>query len=228
MVSIAAQATLRLIGWTFLPDMGSRIALKLYRHARQHLLPQLGFKSVPPPPPKSIDDRAQQQTSFALVVLVYLMWNTAQSYANTQPSFYSLLDVRPNADDATLRTAFRNFARYNHPDIIGPQGEPRFIATREAFDALKSHTVRFAYDRFGPEVTKWANECETVTDYLHRGLLGSVGYYLFTSVAMLFYAVFGSSGFGAYVSLVNLCNLILINLPSLIVEKQSISRHDCR
>ena len=83
---------------------------------------------------------------------------------------------------------------------MGQSGEARFIAARDAFDTLKSSTRKFAYDRFGPDVIGWAADCTTVTDYLERGLMASCGFYIVSAVAMALYAIFGQSGFGAFVS----------------------------
>ena len=63
------------------------------------------------------------------------------------PNFYELLDVSPMADEAILKVAFRQFAKKNHPDRVGAQGETLFMEVRSAFDALKNPITRFAYDR---------------------------------------------------------------------------------
>ena len=63
------------------------------------------------------------------------------------PNYYEQLGVGPLADDSALKSAFRQFAKKNHPDRVGPQGEARFMEVRTAFDAIKNPTTRFAYDR---------------------------------------------------------------------------------
>jgi curved DNA-binding protein CbpA len=63
------------------------------------------------------------------------------------PNYYEILGVAPSADENALKLAFRQFAKRYHPDRVGPQGEALFITVRDAFEALKNPTVRFAYDR---------------------------------------------------------------------------------
>lgn len=65
------------------------------------------------------------------------------------PNLYETLGVYPTADDTALKTAFRQFAKKNHPDRVGPQGESLFMEVRDAYDALKNPITRFAYDRSG-------------------------------------------------------------------------------
>lgn len=191
---------LRMVGWSFLPDMGARMLLQFYRQLSVTLPPKFGFKASVPPPEGSPEHMKQKRISFSVVIFLYLLYTTAQSYTQAPPNFYALLDVSPAVDEPTLKTAFRNYARFNHPDRVGASGEARFIAARDAFDTLKSSTKRWAYDRFGPEVIGWEKECTSLGDYIERGLMASCGFYLVSAVAMVLYAIFGQSGFGAFVS----------------------------
>jgi DnaJ-class molecular chaperone len=65
------------------------------------------------------------------------------------PNFYEVLHVPPDVDENGLKLAFRQFARYNHPDRpgVGPEGQALFILVRDMYEALKNPVVRFAYDR---------------------------------------------------------------------------------
>ena len=58
--------------------------------------------------------------------------------------------MRPDADDNTLKIAFRHFAKRNHPDRpeVGEEGAELFRVVRDAFEALRDPVVRFAYDRY--------------------------------------------------------------------------------
>jgi hypothetical protein len=203
MLSPSAWAILRLLGWMFLPDLMARAAFRTYHKVRLWVIPIISPTTVlsPPPQPGSPAFIFQQQLAFAVVVLGYLAWTTIQAYATATPSLYHLLNVPFDADEATMKTAFRNFAKYNHPDRTGPKGEALFIAVRDAFDALKHPVKRFAYDRFGPDVLIWKG-VDTPRDYVMRGLMTSSGFYISTSFFLVLYAVFGASGVGAYVSFV--------------------------
>ncbi|KAG8809292.1 hypothetical protein FRC19_005325 [Serendipita sp. 401] len=198
MLSAGAETLLRMVGWTFLPDLGTRILLNTYRNLQVTLPPRLGMKPSHPPPINTPAYRIQQRISFSIVILIYLVYTSAQAYLQAPPNFYQSLSVSPGVDEGTLKAAFRAFARFNHPDKVGPSGEARFIEARNAFDTLKDSTKRFAYDRFGPDVLSWASECTTMGDYIERGLMASCGFYIVTAVAMVLYAIFGQSGFGAF------------------------------
>jgi len=201
MLSAGLETLLRMIGWFFLPGLGARTLLNIYRQLCIILPPKFGYKPRIPPPEKSPEHIKQQRASFALVILLYLLYTTVQSYLQAPPNFYALLSVSPTVDESTLKSAFRNYARVNHPDRVGVQGEQKFIEARDAYDVLKSEIRRWAYDRFGPEVIGWEKECTSVGDYLERGLMASCGFYIVSAVAMILYAIFGQSGFGAFVSL---------------------------
>lgn len=77
----------------------------------------------------------------------YLATTSVYSCVAMPPNFYEILGVSPEADDQVLKLAFRTFARRNHPDRVGPQGAPLFIAVRDAYEALNHPVKRFAYDR---------------------------------------------------------------------------------
>ena len=174
--------------------------LRTYRHLQSSPPAFLGLRPRQPPPINTPGYALQQRISFSVIILAYLLYTSIQAYSQAPPNFYELLGVRPDVDEGTLKTAFRVFARHNHPDRVGTSGESRFIAARTAFDTLKSDRLRFAYDRFGPDVIGWSSECNSIADYLERGLMASCGFYIISAAAMILYAIFGQSGFGAFVS----------------------------
>ena len=69
----------------------------------------------------------------------------------TQVDYYELLGVSRDADDATIKSAFRKLAIQCHPDKHGgcKEQEGKFKAINEAYDCLKDPQKRAAYDRFG-------------------------------------------------------------------------------
>ena len=67
--------------------------------------------------------------------------------------FYELLEVTRDADDGTLKSAYRKLAIKYHPDKNpgDAEAEARFKAVGHAYDILKDPQKRAAYDRFGHE-----------------------------------------------------------------------------
>lgn len=69
----------------------------------------------------------------------------------TKSDYYELLGCARDADDATLKAAYRKLAMQYHPDRTGgcKDSEAKFKALSEAYEVLKDPQKRAAYDRFG-------------------------------------------------------------------------------
>ncbi|RDB25090.1 hypothetical protein Hypma_007420 [Hypsizygus marmoreus] len=175
---------LSLIGWSIVPDQATKHILSLLH--RFHVLP----------PPTPLTYRRQYALTFAAVVLTYLSYNLIDSARSMPPNFYQILSVNPTVDEQGLKAAFRQFARKSHPDRpgVGRDGEELFIMVRDVYEALKDPVVRFAYDRFGPDVLTWSQKCTTTRDYIHQGLLQSSGYHIVVGAFLVFWSFVGSSG----------------------------------
>ncbi|HEY0444953.1 MAG TPA: molecular chaperone DnaJ [Allosphingosinicella sp.] len=65
--------------------------------------------------------------------------------------YYELLQVSRDADERTIKTAYRRLAMECHPDRNPgcEQSEAKFKAISQAYDCLKDPQKRAAYDRFG-------------------------------------------------------------------------------
>jgi curved DNA-binding protein CbpA len=62
--------------------------------------------------------------------------------------YYRRLGIGPDADGATIKTAFRRLARRYHPDVTkDKKAARRFLAIREAYDVLSDPHKRQEYDR---------------------------------------------------------------------------------
>lgn len=96
--------------------------------------------------------------------------------------YYDVLGVARDADETTIKKAFRRLARELHPDVNShdPQAEEKFKQAAEAYEVLSDPERRATYDRYG-----------------HEGLR-SGGYApnfdSFGSVADIFDAFFGGGG----------------------------------
>jgi molecular chaperone DnaJ len=99
--------------------------------------------------------------------------------------YYEVLGVARDADDATIKKAFRRLARELHPDVNtnDPEAETKFKEAAEAYEVLSDPERRATYDRYGHEGLRsggWAPNYES-----------------FGSVSDIFEAFFGgSSPFG--------------------------------
>ena len=69
----------------------------------------------------------------------------------TEIDYYELLEVSRDADDKTIKSAYRRMAMRFHPDKNpgDAEAEARFKQCSEAYDCLKDPQKRAAYDRFG-------------------------------------------------------------------------------
>jgi molecular chaperone DnaJ len=70
----------------------------------------------------------------------------------TQPTkdFYAVLGVSAEADEETIRKAFRSLARELHPDVSdAPDAEGRFREVAEAYQMLSRAGRKRLYDRIG-------------------------------------------------------------------------------
>ncbi|MEP7176578.1 MAG: molecular chaperone DnaJ [Gemmatimonadales bacterium] len=64
--------------------------------------------------------------------------------------FYALLGVPRDADDATIKKAYRKLAMEYHPDRnAAPEAEAKFKEITEAYEILRDPDKRAAYDRYG-------------------------------------------------------------------------------
>ncbi len=64
--------------------------------------------------------------------------------------YYAILGVARNADEATIKKAYRKLAHKYHPDVSkDPQGEAKFKEIAEAYATLKDPEKRAAYDQLG-------------------------------------------------------------------------------
>ena len=65
--------------------------------------------------------------------------------------YYEVLGVDKNADDATIKRAYRQLAKKNHPDVNpgDKEAEERFKEINEAYQVLSNPQKRAQYDQFG-------------------------------------------------------------------------------
>ena len=67
--------------------------------------------------------------------------------------YYEVLGVSRDADETTIKKAFRKLARELHPDVNShdPQAEEKFKEAAEAYEVLSDADRRRQYDAYGHE-----------------------------------------------------------------------------
>ncbi len=69
--------------------------------------------------------------------------------------YYEILGVPRDADENTIKSAYRKLARQYHPDVNkSPDAEERFKEVNEAYEVLSDAEKRQAYDRYGHAATQ--------------------------------------------------------------------------
>lgn len=71
---------------------------------------------------------------------------------STTRDYYEILGVSRDADEATIKKAFRTLARTHHPDVNdSPEAEEEFKDIAAAYEVLSDSGRRATYDRYGHE-----------------------------------------------------------------------------
>jgi molecular chaperone DnaJ len=71
--------------------------------------------------------------------------------------YYRILGVERNADDKTIKSAYRKLARKYHPDVNRGQ-DARFKEINEAYEVLSDPEKRRRYDTLGPDWQRYAQQ----------------------------------------------------------------------
>ncbi|MEZ4460548.1 MAG: DnaJ C-terminal domain-containing protein [bacterium] len=84
-----------------------------------------------------------------------------------EEDFYKILGVAKDADDATIKKAYRQIARENHPDLNPDDKvrEDRFKSASAAFEVLSDPERRKLYDEFGSVGLREGFNAEQAREY---------------------------------------------------------------
>ncbi|GAW13007.1 hypothetical protein ANO14919_023830 [Xylariales sp. No.14919] len=218
---------LSLLGWMFLPNLVTGWVQSIY----YGLTIRAGD---PRPPPNSARWQQHRRRIHTLVITLYLLYTIYEADWELQRSgtFYSSLGVPLDASERDIKSRFRRLAALHHPDKVssrssssGSGGDDFFIHLKTASDVLTDAAQRFAYDRFGPDITGWRN-CVTLRDYVWRGLQTQVlQHYGLAAAGLYALGLLGYFEFGRYwrwVTLFVLCafeaHTVMHPRPPLFVE----------
>jgi hypothetical protein len=178
----------------------------------------------PRPPPHSPRWQLHRRRIHTLVITAYLLYTIYEAdwELQRQGSFYQSLGVPFAASERDIKSRFRRLAALHHPDKVSHSSSTTsdsgaatamdasdfFIHLKTASDVLTDTAQRFAYERFGPDVTGWRN-CVTLRDFVWRGLQTQVvPHYALAAAGLYGLGLLGYLEFGRYwrwVTLMILC-----------------------
>ncbi|KAH7376391.1 hypothetical protein B0T11DRAFT_20472 [Plectosphaerella cucumerina] len=189
---------LSLMGWSFLPNLATGWIQTIYYSITIRA-------GDPRPQPGSHRFAAHRRKILVLVITAYLAYTLFEAHHDLtrQGTFYSDLGLSSlSADDREIKSRFRRLGALNHPDKARADAQhgaaDRFIALKLASETLLDPARRFAYDRFGPEVTRW-QRVVTVRDYLSRGVFQStLPHYAIAAIALYGLSWLGYLNWGRY------------------------------
>ncbi|KAI1173138.1 hypothetical protein F4777DRAFT_581262 [Nemania sp. FL0916] len=208
---------LSLLGWMFLPNLVTGFAQSTYY--------SLTIRAGDPrPPPNSPRWQLHRRRIHTLVITLYLLYTIYEADWELQRegSFYASLGVPFGASERDIKSRFRRLAALHHPDKVShtaaagagagntPDGLAGdfFIHLKTAADVLTDPAQRFAYERFGPDITGWRH-CVTLRDFVWRGLQTQlIPHYGLAAAGLYGLGLLGYLEFGRYwrwVTLLVLC-----------------------
>lgn len=81
--------------------------------------------------------------------------------------YYKILGVEKNADEKTIKAAYRKLARQHHPDVNpnDTKAEERFKEINEAYEVLGTPDKRQKYDQLGSDWQRWQQTGGQPTDF---------------------------------------------------------------
>lgn len=138
------------------------------------------------------------------MIVTYLLYTLYETFHQVQVAgdYYRLLGVSPFADERAIKSRFRRLAAQHHPDKTGldPGAEAYFLYLRRAQETLVNPVMRFAYDRFGPDMFNWGEQ-KTMRDFLTASMYRSVlPQYFGSLLVMLLLNWLWWANWGRYVS----------------------------
>ncbi|ODQ53456.1 hypothetical protein SAICODRAFT_7170 [Saitoella complicata NRRL Y-17804] len=184
MSSSSSSPLLGMAGWFFLPSMATNALQSVY----YRLITPAGS---PQPPPNSPRFNRDKRNIYVFVVLLYLGYTVYESVLSLKPNYYAMLGVPVDVDEKTLRSILL------HPDKTGVEDDQRFIALRTAYETLSNPPRRFAYERFGEQITGW-KDAITIKDYIIHGVQSTAPMYIVSGLFLVVMNVLGKGQFAQY------------------------------
>ncbi|SCV68590.1 BQ2448_711 [Microbotryum intermedium] len=189
--------------WAVLPQVLTSFVLKGFYTLLPHLQPRL--------PPNATADQIAHENSRAErhhrlarigLILAYLCYTLSSVYIEQgflfSQNFYTLLGLTREqvevGGSSFVKSHFRRLARTLHPDKVGKQGEPLFIAIKQAALVLENEgSLKWAYERFGMDALTWQPKPATQREVVFRGAQSTVGFYVVALVSIFMISWFRKS-----------------------------------
>lgn len=187
-ISIGASSHLTsILCWTFLPSFLANLLLSTYYRFFPSKRPSL--PANPSPQQQAHENgRARNHARNARLFLIggYLFYTIAITYIEqgrgANANYYTLLGIERELVEeegaSAVKSRWRRLARVYHPDKVGKQGEAFFVELRKGVDVLENEGKRWAYERFGAEISTWG-KLVTNREFLVRGVQQSAAFYVF-------------------------------------------------
>ncbi|KFY41246.1 hypothetical protein V494_03107, partial [Pseudogymnoascus sp. VKM F-4513 (FW-928)] len=135
------------------------------------------------------------------VITTYLLYTIYEAHHTIRQAsdYYQDLGIPHSASDREIKSRFRRLAALYHPDKVAETATSTefFRHLKTAQDTLLNPAARFAYDRFGPSISGWANS-SSIRDYLTIGAIQILQYYGAGAVIMYVLSLTGQLQFGVY------------------------------
>ncbi|CAG8543617.1 10422_t:CDS:2 [Ambispora gerdemannii] len=177
---------LSFIGWTFLPRLVTTWLQSLF----YKLTYRAGANTPKPGQPKY---KKHSTRIYILVVFVYLAYTIIEADLSLQPNYYKILELNHDFSHKDIKTNFRKLQLQYHPDKNpGDEAEATYILIRTAYDTLTDPVKRF-----GPDINRWDNT-KTTRDYLNRGWMSFIEFYLGIGLLLLLLNILGKGQFGRF------------------------------
>ncbi|KAJ8062189.1 hypothetical protein OCU04_008743 [Sclerotinia nivalis] len=191
--------------WSFLPNLVTGWVQTIW----YGLTIRVGDPKPQPGSPKWVLHRRRINI---LVISAYLLYTIYEADWEVRKArdFYQDLGLSHSATEREIKSRFRRLAAIHHPDKVSsssPSSESHFVHLKLAQDILLNPAKRFAYERFGPEVTAWQH-CSSIRDYLTHGTQLIAPYYAVAGIAMYAFSIAGYLEWGKYwrcITLIMLC-----------------------
>ena len=127
--------------------------------------------------------------------------------------FYEVLGIDKNADEATIKKAYRKLAKKYHPDMNkgNPNAEKIFQEVTEAYEVLGDPKKRKLYDEYGPISLEAGFDPEKMKQAQYENPFGNGGFYQSYSS--------GGPGSGYQESILMVLPIWMIFLTNCLVKK---------